>query len=256
MTKIDQFLNKKRPSIETIKEKANSAETNTETEKPTDNKKKMVLSPSTLSLFMECPRCFWLAKIRKIKRPSVPFPSLPNGMDRILKQHFDMHRKQGMPPEELENKFVGVLFHDMDKLNAWRNHFKGLRYTDPNSGVELMGAIDDLFVTSDGKVAPLDFKTRGFPRGNSSHTYYQHQMDLYSLLLEKNGLKPADFAILIFYHPVGVNKTHDVIFDPDPVKLPVDRKRAETIFLDAVKCIQRSEPPEPNPECEWCKWNK
>jgi hypothetical protein len=43
------------------------------------------LSPSSLSLLKECPRCFWLQFNKGIRRPSTVFPSLPGGMDRILK---------------------------------------------------------------------------------------------------------------------------------------------------------------------------
>jgi hypothetical protein len=214
-----------------------------------------ILSPSTLSLFAECPRCFWLHVKEKIKRPSSPFPSLPSGMDLILKKHFDRHRKEGSVPEELEGKFEGRLFRDTGKLDTWRNNLQGLRFTDEETGVTLMGAIDDLFVTSEGRYAPLDFKTRGFPRKENTHEFYQRQMDLYSFLLEKNSLPPADFAILVFYHPVRVDEKHNVIFDPDPVKVPVDRKRGERVFLDAVKCLL-GERPEPSRDCEFCNWNR
>jgi len=265
MAKIDEFLNKKRQPIENIKEEIEHQSRDASNEKghlAEQKTEKMMditqikLSPSSISLFLECPRCFWLDKIKGIKRPSGPFPSLPNGMDRILKEHFDLHRGDNSAPEELEGRFKGRLFQDIAKLNVWRNNFRGLRYTDPDSGATLMGALDDLFVTEDGKHAPLDFKTRGYPRKDDTHKYYQHQMDIYSLLLEKNHLPPADFAILIFYHPTGVNNAHDVVFDPDPVKVPVSRKNGERIFLDAVKCLEMPNPPEPGKGCEWCVWKE
>ncbi|MBL7206809.1 MAG: hypothetical protein ISS36_04385, partial [Candidatus Aenigmarchaeota archaeon] len=178
------------------------------------------LSPSSISLFLNCPRCFWLKMNKKIARPSGPFPSLPAGMDKVLKVHFDTHRKEDSAPEELEGKFEGRLFQDIEKLDVWRNNFRGLQHIDPKTGIILMGALDDLFVTSERKYAPLDFKTRGYPRKEDTHEHYQHQMDIYSFLLEKNGMEPADFAILIFYHPIDVDKSHNVIFDPDPIKVP------------------------------------
>ncbi|UCC91801.1 MAG: PD-(D/E)XK nuclease family protein, partial [Candidatus Aenigmatarchaeota archaeon] len=152
------------------------------------------LSPSTISLFLDCPRCFWLHVKMQVRRPSYAFPSLPSGMDIVLKKHFDRHRTDDSIPEELEGKFEGRLFKEAEKLKIWRDNRQGLRYKDEESGVALMGAIDDLFVTKDGLYAPLDFKTRGFPRKEKTHEYYQHQMDIYSFLLGKNSLPPADFA--------------------------------------------------------------
>jgi len=174
-------------------------------------------------------------------------------MDLILKKHFDRHRQDRSLPEELEGKFQGRLFDDSKKIEIWRSSYQGLRYRDEKSGATLMGALDDLFVTADGKHAPLDFKTRGVPRKDDTHSYYQHQMDIYSFLLEKNSLPPADFAILIFYHPTGVDERHNVIFDPDPVKVPVDRKRGEKLFLDAVACLHGGEP-KAHARCGFCEW--
>ena len=63
------------------------------------------LSPSSLSLIKDCPRCFWLTNNKIWKRPSGIFPSLPSGMDKILKIHFDnFMEKNILPPELQENK--------------------------------------------------------------------------------------------------------------------------------------------------------
>jgi hypothetical protein len=215
----------------------------------------VTLSPSTIGLFLECPRCFWLEKMKGISRPRGIFPSLPGGMDRLLKEHFDRHRADGSEPPEIQG-IPGALFPDLERLREWRDNRRGLRWTDPRSGFGLMGALDDLFVTAEGLYAPLDFKTRGSPRRDNTHSYYQHQMDLYSLLLERNGLPTAGFAVLIFYHPVSVstaNGRHDVLFEPDPVKLPTSIERGEAAFRRAVECLLESEPG-PSSGCEWCGW--
>ncbi len=211
------------------------------------------LSPSSISLFLECPRCFWLDKVKGKKRPSGIFPSLPNGMDRILKEHFDKHRVEGSLPEELEGHCRGRLYPDQKKLDEFRARYKGLKYEDKETGFSLNGLLDDLFLTNEGHYAPLDFKTKGSPKNEESHKYYQHQMDIYSFLLEKNGMKPASYAILIFYSPVRVNERHDVEFKPEPMKIDVDPANGERIFKEAVKCLLGEEPKAG--ECEWCHWS-
>jgi len=81
-------------------------------------------SPSSLSLLKDCPRCFWLKFNKDIKRPEGIFPSLPSGMDKILKIHFDSFMRKGeLPPELKELKDV-KLFDDEDLLKVWRNNFK------------------------------------------------------------------------------------------------------------------------------------
>src|SRR3989344_3937655 len=65
------------------------------------------LSPSTgLNLFRDCPRCFWLHYNKNVHRPRGIFPSLPGGMDLVLKDYFDQFR--GSLPPELEGKVRGT----------------------------------------------------------------------------------------------------------------------------------------------------
>jgi hypothetical protein len=193
--------------------------------------------------------------VKRIRRPAGAFPTLPAGMDKILKEHFDSHRKEGTTPGELEGRFEGRLFTDMEKLRDWRNNFRGLRFTDEQAGITLMGALDDLFVTPEGLYAPLDFKTRGYPLKQNTHEYYQHQMDIYSFLLEKNSLPPAGFAILLFYHPKQVTSTCRVEFHAEPVKIKTSSRQGEKIFYKALECLQGEEPGKGS-ECAWCSWER
>lgn len=75
-------------------------------------------SPSSLSLLKDCPRCFWLQFNKGIKRPDSIFPSLPSGMDRVLKAHFDSFiGSKELPPElKLSGKYK--LFDDAPSLHT------------------------------------------------------------------------------------------------------------------------------------------
>jgi hypothetical protein len=84
----------------------------------------VTLSPSSLSLLKDCPRCFWIQFRKGIKRPNGIFPSLPSGMDRILKNHFDSFRDRGMLPPELRGLEGIKLFDDAGLLETWRNNWK------------------------------------------------------------------------------------------------------------------------------------
>jgi len=66
--------------------------------KPTYN-----ISPSSINLMLECPRCFRFRFNKGIKRSPRIFPSLPSGMDGILKKHFDNLMEKGeLTPEEIK----------------------------------------------------------------------------------------------------------------------------------------------------------
>ncbi len=137
------------------------------------------LSPSSLSLMNECPRCFWLAQHKVWKRPSGPFPQLPNGMDRVLKQHFDKFmKKEILPPELCNNNHCEnmKLFDDEKLLKEWRNARKGLWFENKEGNI-LHGGIDNVLVKEKNLIV-LDYKTKGSPAKEDAHKNNQHQLDI------------------------------------------------------------------------------
>ena len=144
------------------------------------------LSPSAISLMKECPRCFWLTQHKIWKRPSGIFPSLPSGMDKILKIHFDKFMEQGkLPPELCENENCeGMqLYSNKEQLKIWQTGWEGIRWKN-EEGNELCGAIDNLLIRNNKGIV-LDYKTRGFPLREDTAQHYQDQLDFYNFLFRK-----------------------------------------------------------------------
>ena len=209
-------------------------------------------SPSSLSLLKDCPRCFWLNFNKNIKRPDSIFPSLPSGMDKILKEHFDRFMKRGELPPELQQLNGEVkLFDNEELLKVWRSNFKGIPWTDKKGNL-IHGAIDNL-LKKGKKLIVLDYKTRGFPLKEDTHEHYQDQMDIYNFLLRKNGYETEDYTYLLFYHPHQVESNGHVCFNTDLVKIKVNIKNAEKIFKKAIKVLE-SDMPEASESCGYCMW--
>ena len=208
------------------------------------------LSPSSLNLMQECPRCFWLTQHKVWKRPAGIFPSLPSGMDRILKIHFDKFRdKKELPPELCENKECKnmKLFDDEEKLKIWQSNFKGVSWID-KKGNELHGAVDNILVKRN-KLVVLDYKTRGYALKEDTAEHYRQQQNIYNFLLRKNGYQTEDYFFLLFYIPKEVTATGEVIFDTELVKMKVDVESAEKVWKKALEMLEGEEPKE---KCAWC----
>jgi len=213
------------------------------------------LSPSSLSLMEECPRCFWLHHNKDKKRPAGIFPSLPSGMDSILKIHFDKFmEKNQLPPELKENpECKGCkLFDDKEKLRAWRNNLKGISWTDKEGNL-LHGAVDNLLVKGK-KIIVLDYKTRGFPLKDDTAEHYQNQLNIYNFLLRKNGYETEDYAFLLFYVPKEVAETGEVIFNTHLIKMKTDVDEAEKLWKKALKLLNSPCPKKHEEEAEKCAW--
>lgn len=207
------------------------------------------LSASALKLMEECPRCFWLHHHDK-KRPSGIFPSLPNGMDGILKKHFDSFMKKGKLPPEIVKKCADCkLFDDVKLLEDWRNSRKGLWFEDEEGNI-LHGGVDNLLMKGK-KIIVLDYKTRGFPLKEDTADTSQLQLDIYNFLLRKMGYETEDYAYLLFYIPNRVLETGEVVFDTELVKMKINVDNAEKVWVRAIKLLN-GKCPAHGGECEWC----
>lgn len=200
----------------------------------------------------------------RVARPRGIFPSLPGGMDLVIKDYFDTYR--GSLPPELEGEIDAshtVLMEDVATLNKWRNWRSGLTWHDTERDAQLFGALDDCLTTTKKMGSktkmfymPLDYKTRGFPpKDGASEMYYQHQLDAYSLLLSENGYPVTDHAYLLYYYPREVKENGMVAFHTKPVKIATDIERARTLFQDAVDILKSAMPKEHTAgACEFGVW--
>ncbi|OGL67633.1 hypothetical protein A3B21_01420 [Candidatus Uhrbacteria bacterium RIFCSPLOWO2_01_FULL_47_24] len=221
-----------------------------------DGRRYIQLSASTLSLYKECPRCFWLQLKAGVHRPKGIFPSLPGGMDGVIKTYFDQFRgtKEGLPPE-IRGKVEGKLLEDQELLNGWRVRTGGLRYFDKKLNTKLMGLLDDCLVDR-GAYIPLDYKTRGYAPKEDSSSFYQHQLDIYEWLLQENGCKTKGVGFLVYYHPLGVRKDGIVQFEVTPKRMETSPQRARKLFEDAAKLLQSEKAPKAHSTCTFCSWGE
>ncbi len=214
---------------------------------------KYKLSPSSLSLFNDCQRCFYLSQNKQIERPRGIFPSLPSGMDKVIKEYFDECRRERRRPEELAALPADVnLYQDLKQLSTWRNNYKGIRWNDA-AGNTLSGAIDDLLQQEDTLII-LDHKTKGFKPKEPDKTvdYYQQQLDMYALLFEKNGFTVADTGHILLWYPEKVNGSGLVQFATKLYDLALSPANAQAVFEKALEILHGAEP-EAAEKCEYCR---
>lgn len=219
------------------------------------NKKNIKLSPNSLSLFLECPACFWLEKREQIKRPLGYSYLLNLELDSLLKDEFDTYRRLKHQPPVLESaKIKANLFANQKLLNQWRNKEVGLRYYDDKLDAILFGVIDDILESENGVLSPLDYKSTA-KSVEKVYDSFQLQLDIYSFLLEKNGFKTSKTGYFVFY---VVNKNKGFI-DRIPFKKEILQVKTNSvgiydIFKDAVKILRDGNMPKHSPDCTFALW--
>lgn len=214
-------------------------------------------SPSSLSDFAKCRRCWWLDKKHKLKLPRGAFPSLPGGMDRALKVHYDNARAQGVLPSEIVGKVPGLLYGDQANLKRWRNWRTGLE-VEVAPGVSISGAVDDLLEDkASGLFSMIDYKTRGAaPIPGGTEQYYQIQANCYEAMLWGNGMKTDEHGRFVYYWPkesLGEQAPGEFFFsfNVEVVTIATDRNHAHKLAIAAASVM---EGPLPDGDCEVCKF--
>ena len=170
-----------------------------------------------------------------IKPPRGIFPSLPGGMDRVLKIHFDNYR--GALPPELEGKVPGMLMKDMKKLRQWRNWRSGLKCFFEKEQIGIGGALDDCLVNGEFYI-PLDNKTKGNIPKDSGAQYYQTQLDCYNLMLRENDYKIANEGYLVYWYPETVIESSVIKFGVEVFRLPCSADKGKEVLFKAAECLR------------------
>lgn len=219
------------------------------------NSRPIKLSPSSLDLFLECPRCFWLEKRQGIRRPP-PYPyALNAAVDLLLKEEFDRYRaKDELHPLLVANNVPAKLFPNQKLLDVWRNNFEGIRFYDRKLDATLFGAVDDVLEFKNGALAPLDYKSTGSTVARI-YDRFQLQLDTYTFLLEKNGYTTNKKGCLAFYVVDKQNGFEDRLpFKKEIHIIDTDPTHIQNLFEEAAALLRSDVPPPHRSDCKFGQW--
>lgn len=222
-----------------------------------NGKQKIILSPNSLNLYLECPCCFWLDKKLGVKRPP-PYPyALNSAIDALLEEEFDTYRdRDEKHPLLAKSGIKAKLFSNQKLLNQWRSNFSGIRYYDENLDATLFGAVDDILEFDGGKLAPLDYKSTGSKVANV-YDRFQLQLDIYTYLLEKNGYQTPRKGYLAFY---VVDKSKGFVdrlpFKKEIHTIDTNPDDVYDLFKEAVAVLRKDKAPRHSSDCKFAEWLK
>ena len=122
----------------------------------------MEISRSKWDNFIKCPLCFYLKEKHNIDPPSTPRFTINMRVDNLLKEEFDELRAKGEPHpifKEYNLNFVPYNGLSPETLKKYRYNRGGVRATSKKTGIEIFGALDDLWFNKDTEeIIVLDYK--------------------------------------------------------------------------------------------------
>lgn len=220
------------------------------------------LSRSKVENFLNCPRCFYLDRVCKVAAPSGPPFMINSAVDSLLKAEFDTHRANGQKHPIQEEYGIDAEPASHELLDKWRENFHGVQYLDEENNLLLFGAIDDLWINSNGEYIVVDYKATAKSEpvkelGEAKwHHQYRRQIEFYQWLLRKNGHKVSDTGYWVYCTGRPNEKAFNkkVVFDVHLIEHRGDDSWVAPTIKKLKACLDGDKIPTGAEDCEYCNY--
>lgn len=228
------------------------------------SKQPFKLSRSRIDRFLKCPRCFYLDRRLGVDQVSGPAFTLNSATDTLLKKEFDLCREKCVPHPLMKKYKVDAIPFSHEKMDEWRENFKGVQYLHEKTNLLITGAVDDIWESTKGELIVVDYKSTSTLKdidlndGTPWKEGYKRQMEVYQWLLRQNGFKVSNTGYFVYVNADTDQDAFDgkLVFDEQIIAHTGDDSWVEQAILDAYKCLRKSKAPKENKDCEWCAYRK
>ena len=228
-----------------------------------DNTDPYKLSRTRIENFCRCKKCFYLEEKLGISRPaSFPF-NLNNAVDELLKEEFDSFRGTDKNhPYIVENGLDAKPF-DHPEIEDWRTRNKGIGFLDEDTNLYFYGLVDDVWInTKTDQLILVDYKATS-KKGEVSldapwQISYKRQLEIYQWLFRKNGFDVQNIGYFVYCNGVKENVmfNNELKFNVKLLPYDGDDSWIDKTVKEIYKVLNSDDIPEPNPNCEYCRYVK
>ncbi|MEK9167943.1 MAG: PD-(D/E)XK nuclease family protein [Patescibacteria group bacterium] len=219
------------------------------------------LSRSKISLFAECPRCFYIDnKLGVARPPGFPF-NLNSAVDALLKKEFDIHRAGKTAHPLMKQYGLDAVPFAHEKMDVWRENFKGIDYKHEPTGFSISGAIDDVWVNPEGELFIVDYKSTSKDEEINAldqdwHDGYKRQMEIYQWLFRQNGFKVSNTGYFVYANASRDRKAFDgkLEFDVTLIAYKGDDSWVGKTLKDIKICLNGNTMPNAADDCDYCRY--
>ena len=229
-----------------------------------------ILSRTAIDEFFECRKCFYLKRRMGLKPPRLVPLTLAIATDAILKNEFDELRQKEVQSHHVwQTHQLNVTAFSHPDMEDWRNNFRGIRYLHESTNLEIIGAIDDVWQSTEtDQLHIVDYKStskKEDPDIESGWGFgYKRQMEVYQWLFRQNGFDIHETGYFLY-----INGRKDTgFYDSEPAGETVGRMLfkttlipydGDTSWVDDViyKCkdtLKSNDLPEGNENCDRCRY--
>lgn len=218
------------------------------------------ISRNAIENFIRCPRCSVLDRREGIAPPSGPPFTLNTAVDALFKIESDHYRELQQPlPIALEYG-INLVPLQHEKIDDWRENFKGVRHHHPETNFLISGAVDDIWVDSNGTLTVIDYKStskngRVEELGDAQYQHgYRRQLSIYTWLLRQNGFEVTDKAYWVYANGLKEATSFDATlkFDLTMIEYQTTTDFIEPTLLAFKQALDTETLPPAAADCEMC----
>ncbi len=222
------------------------------------------ISRSKIDLFLECPKCFYLDRKLGVSRPGMPGWPLNSAVDRLLKNEFDILRKNGQSHKLMDQYGIDAVPFSHPDLPVWRddnNRHVGATILHKKTNLIINGIIDDIWVNRKKKeLFIVDYKATSTSKEISLEDEYKQgykrQMEIYQWIFRQLGFEISKTGYFLFAN-AGKNRPEfdgRLEFETSIISYEGDDSWVESAILDIKKCLDSDKIPEAGEKCEYCSY--
>jgi len=221
------------------------------------------LSRSGIDSFIKCQRCFYLNKVGNIKDIGMPGFSLNSAHDELMKKELDIYRKKGEAHPYMESLERNLIPFQHEKMEDWRNNFKGVTHHHKKTDLIITGAIDDVWIDTDtNELVIIEYKSTSTQSeidlndGTPWKEQYKRQIDIYQWLFKMNGFPVADDSVFLYSNGIKTSKKfNDVMkFKTYVLEYKGSTEWVEPKILEIKKILDQRSVPNLNEDCDTCSY--
>ncbi len=210
---------------------------------------------------MNCPRCFYLDRRLGVGQPpGYPF-TLNSAIDKLLKKEFDIYREKQTIHPLMDKHGINAVPFKHEKLDYWRDALHGgIEYLHEATNLLLSGGIDDLWVSPNGQLFIVDYKSTS-KEGEVNidadwQISYKRQMEIYQWLFRNNGFNVSTTGYFVYCN--GLTDRDEfgakLDFNIKIISYIGDDRWIEGTILDIHKCLISDIIPASGQDCDFCNY--
>jgi len=200
-----------------------------------------------------------------LARPELPGWALNSAVDQLLKNEFDLLRKNGESHALMEKYKIDAIPFNHPDLPNWRDDFHryaGALVFHKPTNLEICGIIDDIWINKKEELLIVDYKSTSTQQEISLEDEfkqgYKRQMEIYQWLFRQLGFKVSNTGYFVFANADKNRPKFDgrLEFELSILAHQGDDSWIEPTILEIKKCLNSAKPPQSSKTCQYCGYRE